>query len=574
MPDKLTHTEIDLITKPDKNIPIVEVTQKKESRMKKMLYLLWIGLLSCPPMEARCSTPCDNKLSCESNSCFDCNDIDTCKCQVTAKSFLSVRPFFEAASPPKIALIRKEMQELRTNNGSMFQVVPFGGRTTSPEELAWYFGPSCKRVLTVSADPATNPDIISENLGIYTQNGNFESKFCLSPRQTFAGLGLNYRTHFGCRDQNKGFFLDVTLPVYYVKNLMNLEEMVTTNGGGALNAGDPANVEQAFKQCSWQGGRIDDCSDTTETGVSELDVQLGYGWGREQAHMHSYAGVIIPTGNRVRGSKLFEPIIGWNHNTAFHFGTSLGIQIWKDECKDRTLWYELAIDSRYFFENTQCRSFDLKCKPWSRYMQIYENKAQAQEAADLCDPVSTDAGRTLGSPGINLFTQPLKVRPRFQRTYNTAFALDLKCWTLEGGYNFFTRDEECVKLACPWEKIAGIITARQPDGTYKAIDGPALKSLQGCGFTNNVQTISDNFNGLNDVDINNYEESIITEADLDLSSAEAPCMLSNRFYGAVGYSIDRCKFRILFGLGGSYEFSADNTGIDRWGGWGKVALIF
>ncbi len=545
--------------------------------MKKLLYLLWIGILCCPPMEAKCGTPCDNKLSCESSSCFDCSEFDSCKCAVTSKSFLSVRPFFEAASPPKIALVRKEMQELRTNNGSLFQIVPFGGRTTDAEGLAWYFGPSCKRVLTVSGDPDTNPDIIAQNLGIYTEDeGTFESTFCLSPRQTFAGLGLNYRTHFGCQDENKGFFIDVTLPVYYVKNLMNLEERVTNNGGGSANADGPANVEQAFKQCSWQGGRIDDCNDTTETGVSELDLQLGYGWGREQAHMHSYAGIIIPTGNKVRGQKMFEPIIGWNHNTAFHFGTSLGIEIWKDECKDRTLWYELAIDSRYFFENTQCRSFDLKCKPWSRYMQVYANLAQAQEAADLCasiDPADQQAGLVLGTPGVNILTQPVKVRPRFQRTYNTAFALDLQCWTLEGGYNFFTRDAECVKLACPWEQLVGITTERQDDGTYIAVDGPALKALQGCGYTNSVQTINDPFIP-NDVDIANYQESIITENDLDLSSAEAPCMLSNRFYGAVGYSIDHCKFRTLFGLGGSYEFSADNSGIDRWGLWGKVAFIF
>ncbi|MEX0849404.1 MAG: hypothetical protein WD055_04185 [Candidatus Dependentiae bacterium] len=548
--------------------------------MKKFLYLLCISMLSSAPfIDAKCSTPSDGKLSCEdAHKCFDCSSADSCECQVTAKSFLSVRPFFEAASPAKLALVRKEMQEMHVNNGSMFQAVPFGGKTLKSDRLAQYFGPSCKRVLTVSSDAASNPDIIAANLGIYTQaDETFESVFCLSPEQTFAGLGLNYRTHFGCEDRNKGFFLDLTLPVYYVKNTMNLQERVVNNGGGPLTPDTPANVAQAFKQCSWNAGRIDDDCDTTKVGVSELDIQLGYGWGREQAHMHSYAGVLVPTGNKVNGRKVFEPIIGWNHNTAFHFGSSFGIQIWKDECKDRTLWYELAIDSRYFFENRQCRSFDLKCKPWSRYMQVYTNEAQAQEAADLCasaDPADQQAGLLLGTPGINVFTQEVKVRPRFQRTYNTAFALDLKDWTLEGGYNFFTRDGECVKLACPWEELVGIKTERQADGTYTPIDGPALKALTGCGDTNSVQTIGNNFNGENDQTIANYAENIITEDDIDFSSAEAPCMLSNRFYGAVGYSIDICEVRTLIGLGGSYEFSADNTGLDRWGAWAKVALIF
>ncbi len=499
-----------------------------------------------------------------------CDDI-LCECKVTSKSFLSIRPFFEAASPPKIALIRKEMQELRSKNGSLFQAVPFGGKTIKPERLAWYFGPSCKRVLLVSEQGIPGTDILSEQLNIVTPGGDFESKFCLSPVQTFAGIGFNYRTHFGCKNQNRGFFIDLTLPVYYVRNLMNLDETIINNGGGPATADNVGSVKEAFRQEAWCFGRIDDCCNTTEVGVSEIDAQIGYGWGREQAHMHSYIGVLIPTGNKVKGCKVFEPIIGWNHNTGFHFGSSFGIQLWHDACKDRSIWYEFAVDSRYFFENRQCRSFDLKCKPWSRYMMVYCNKAQAAEADAAC---GTPLGLSIGTPGINLFTQEVKVAPRFQRTYNTAFAFDLTNLTLEAGYNFFTRDQECVKLPCSWEKIAGVVLARNTEGTFVPVDGPALKSLLGCGRTNSVQTIGNNFSNQNVTPFADYDQNIITADDLDLSSAEAPCLLSQRFYLSAGYSIDGCRLRTLLGIGGEYEFSGDNTSINRWGAWGKVALIF
>lgn len=521
------------------------------------------------------SKSCDNGFFSneDQHACFE-DDCCSCECKITNKSFFSIRPVFEAASPPKIAIVRKEMQKLQYHNGSLFQAVPFGGKTMKPERLAWYFGPSCKRVLLVTEQSTPDTDILSGQLNIVTQNGDFESRFVLSPVQTFAGVGFNYRTHFGFKDQNKGFFIDLTLPVYYVRNLMNLEEQIINNGGGPLTPDNVDSVKEAFQQPSWCFGKIDDYCDTTEVGASELDVQVGYGWGREQAHMHSYIGVIVPTGNKVKSHKVFEPIIGWNHNAAFHFGSTLGMRLWYDESKDHAIWYEFAIDSRYFFENTQHRSFDLKNKPWSRYMMVYSNKAQAAQADEACINGDVTLGQMIGTPGINLFTQAVKVSPRFQRTYNTAFAFDLTNLTLEAGYNFFTRDEECVKLDCAWDRVAGIVYERNADGQFVPIDGPALKSLLGCGQTDSVQMIGNDFGNANVEDFAHYDLNIITERDLDLSSAEAPALLSQRLYVAVGYSIESCRIRTLLGIGGEYEFCGDNTGIDRWGTWAKIAFIF
>lgn len=520
--------------------------------MKKLLIALMFIACSAPVIvsaESCFSKMCNE----ENNGCSDCS----CECMVTSRSFLSVRPFFEAASPAKLAIVRKETQEMRTKNGSLVQIVPFGGRSMKPERLAQYFGPSCKRVLRVAENPAAHPDILANQLNIYTQNGDFESLFCVSPQQTFAGVGFNYRTHFGYKDQNKGVFFDITIPVYYVRNVMRLQEDILNNGGGPLNDQVVGCVTQAFKQPTWCYGRIDDDCDTTHTGISEIDLQLGYGWGREQAYMHSYIGVLIPTGNKVKGRKVFEPIIGWDHHMGVHFGSSLGIQIWKSECGERSIWYELAIDSRYFFENKQVRSFDLKTNgPWSRYMMVYNDLAQAQEAAALCP---AEEGIILGTPGINIFTQLVKVSPRFQRTYNTAFAIDLKDWTLEGGYNFFTRDAECVRLACPWNQV-----------TLQ----PALKSLLGCGQTDSVQQIGNNYNNANLTPLAGYDSNIITEDQLDLTSASSPASLNQRLYGAVGYARKHKRVRTVYALGVEYEFIGDNTNMNRWGAWIKGAVIF
>lgn len=550
--------------------------------MLMLTYSLHIALLLCSGLAVQSVHADNNSSCCTASSCHN----GSCDCKITGKTFQSMRGFFDdPTAPPKISLIRQATQELQENNGSLFQVVPFGGKSTQADHLAWYFGPSCKRILQVASQPRPNVDILAEQLGIYSTNDNFESKICLNPEQTFAGIGFNYRTHFLCKNEDRGFFLDITMPIYSVENKMNLSEEVINNGGGALVAGGPTNVTEAFKQESWNFGRINDCCKMRKTGISMIDIQLGYGWGKEQAHMHPYFGILIPTGNKVTSQYVFEPIIGWNHHAAIHFGSSFGIKLWENECGDRSVWYELAIDSRYFFENEQCRTFDLKGKPWSRYMTVYANKAQATEAFNVCtapmDPndcatsiPGTPTGLTIGTPGVNIFTQPVKVLPRFQRTYNTAFVADLGDLTIEGGYNFFSRDQECVKLACPWEELVGITTQRQADGTYLPTDGPALKAvLQGCGCTNLAQTISMPFIGSN-TGLANYADNIITADLIDFSSAEAPCLLSHWIYGAIGYTIDCYGIRILLGLGGGYEFAGDNAGVNRIGGWGKVSVIF
>jgi len=72
-----------------------------------------------------------------------------------------------------------------------------------------------------------------------------------------------------------------------------------------------------------------------------------------------------------------------------------------------------------------------------------------------------------------------------------------------------------------------------------------------------------------------YDRGIISQNDLDLSSAAHPCVISHTVYGAAGYYWDNLCFPIMIGLGGSYEFSGRmNTSLDRWLIWGKFGISF
>jgi len=248
-------------------------------------------------------------------------------------------------------------------------------------------------------------------------------------------------------------------------------------------------------------------------------------------------------------------------------GSYYGIQIWSDDCDDRTLRTEYAIHAEYLFSKKQTRSFDLKFKPWSRFLPVYANQAAALQAA-AAPTAGTDAN-VFSTPGINVFTQQVNVKPGYSANFTAALVYDSCSFSAELGYNFFARRAECVKLACPWQ------------------EGPALRDRFGAGFTRPIRDITGNYFLEESVILapavhplpvpaTNYADSIITQDQLDLVTASQPCGISHTFYGSIGCDFDTwCDYPAFANIGGQYEFSKSNNAmVNRWTVWGKVGISF
>jgi hypothetical protein len=192
-------------------------------------------------------------------------------------------------------------------------------------------------------------------------------------------------------------------------------------------------------------------------------------------------------------------------------------------------------------------------------MLVYNSQEQAQQAADLCSQTpnvtATNQGIILGTPGVNVFCLDLKVKPRFTHMFNSAFVYRNPCLEAEIGYDYFGRDSECIQLGCDFKE------------QY------AFKSLLGCGDTNSVQTIGDQF-PLEDLPVAQYENNIIRATDLDLESAAHPNMVVHTIYGSLAYRWDDRECPVFAAFGGSYEWGPDNTTMNRWLLWGKVGMSF
>ncbi len=529
--------------------------------MNKSLGVLLLLASITPLLQADCGNNNNN------------NGCNACDCKVTSHSFFSVRPLYQTASPERVSLFH--MPDLIENGrGGNLELTVFGSRSTNNDKLSRYFSPFCKCVLNVKeARNNSVQDLVSQNFNITTVGGTtiggtgFESNISLCMRNSEAGIGVTYRHNISqYLDCETPWWIEISSPLTWVSNRVAVLEQIVTDGGGPANIaglGDQVlvgSMVDAFAQPEWQFGRINPCACHTQVGLADIELKLGYEWlTGDCCGVESFIGVLIPTGNRPRAHNVFEPIVGNNRHWGFMTGHSAYFDIWEVDC-----WKVYGyVDTlcKYLFCNTEIRSFDLKYRPWSRYLEVYANLAQAQQAANIAaagGPANALTAVTLSTPGINIFTKPLNVKPRFQFTGNVALGAESGCQDIELGFNFFARDAECVQLACPFD------------------DGVAVKADLGGGRTNKFRTINNNLTALDDAafSVANYTNAVLTVDDLDLESAAHPAVLSYIIYGAYGYRFENDCYPMFAGIGASYEFGGGNEVLNRWVFWGKFGFSF
>ena len=524
-----------------------------------------------------------------------CSAEHSCDCKATSHTFFSIRPVFTIGSPEYLVHNRDNYKTINRENGydsccgflgQALQVTVFGGQSTHDEGLGRFFMPFCSTTLNVDEAAISGvTDVLANQLNIYSVNANFSSIVEFHFRHSFVGVGINYQQRFYERCDGHGFWFSISGPILQVRNRVTINENITNNGGGGVASAaltpvasscpttcpnscnpdcvlDPTqslppvdSVVAAFSQPGWCFGRIDNKTHK-KTGVGDVTLRVGYETvKRDDCHLDSFVGVLIPTGNTPKAINVFEPIVGHNHHWAVVFGSTFGLEIWHDSCGDFTVSGEFDFNITTFFERQERRSFDLRYKPWSRYMQFYKDVAQATLASTSPAPASI----ILHTPGIDILTQDLKVKPGYYRMFNAACIVDTRCFEIEVGYNFFARQAECLRLGCPFPT------------------GAALKNIAtGLGETAPYAMINTDF-GANCAGspLVNYANNVITEADIDLESAAHPATLTHTVYGSLAYEWDGCcGYPMFVALGGSYEFPPDNVGLNRWMAWGKFGVAF
>lgn len=492
---------------------------------------------------------------------------DSCDLEATSKTYLAVRPLFTSNFPEQWVAFRDDRLHARFEgiHGAL-EIVLFGSRSTNPYDIARYFFPGkTKLVVDEQIDSPFEKDLLAQNFNVYTVNGDFRSYISIAPIQTSVGLGFYYKQSLWRNDDaNRNLYCSVSTPIISVKNELHFHEHVIKDGGGPNDSANTvvvANMQEAFMQSDWCYGKILN-KELVATGLGDIEVKLAYEWlQRIPFRLESYVGMVIPTGTRPQSIVVFEPIVGNGHHWGIMYGSTGGIQLMYNEEHCSGLRMEFAAQSQHLFANTQTRSFDLINRPWSRYIQLYANKAQAEEAAELATqgPPQDLIAPNLCTPGINLFTQKVSVKPGYSHNGMTAFVYSYKKLQAEGGYGFWCRRADCVTLKCNWEPMIGI------------------KHHLGEGNTNPVRTIDGNpfIENITPVPLADFEQFVITQKDIDLQSAATPCMISHFVFFGIGAAWDDINFPVFVNGGCSYEFSNSNNAVlSRWVGWAKAGVSF
>ena len=473
---------------------------------------------------------------------------------ITSHTFFSVRPYFQSGMPERVSLFRNDILDDSQGVGGALEVVIYGGQLTEEgsQKLGRFFLPpgcnlGCLNVKefnpVLEANPANtddgNPakDLEARHFNIRTVRETFASRICITPYQNRVGVGLCYKQTLSHKcDGSTGFWFEGSLPVEHVQNYVKLTETISDDGGGPRdelgldNSPRVGTMTAAFAQKNWFFGRIPN-KKISRWGVADIELKIGYNSvSCETYSINSYVGLIFPTGTRVRGRVLWEPIIGNNHHFGLSFGNSFAFEIFS--YGRHAIQMYVDSDTRYLVSNYQVRSFDYNGRPWGRYMESYKSSEQAAAAAASNDQNS-------GTSGINLSTRCVRVSPHLSSTINTGFQLtrqcESTCWLLEAGYNFWARQAEHIDFECS-----------------NTISSSAFKGVNGMGTTTVARTIKNNFE--NSVFTLEQRYASKSNCDIDLESASHPAAISNTVFGTLGYRWDsECPSFIA--IGGSYEFT-------------------
>lgn len=505
---------------------------------------------------------------------------------ITSKTFFSNSPLYSTGRPEHLSFYRTDRMIAQLDSyEACFQTVLFGGQSTHKNGLANYFLPhqpikhrfsGRENYLIVAEGPSTIPDphstppdafvggspafkrdaydLLARSFNIETAEHNFQSNIAIQPKQSFIGFAFNYTQNLSKR-KDKGFWFDLTMPIVRVKNAVHLEETVTHSGTSLPRKSH--DMTEAFMNPRWEYGKISPCP-LTKSGIADIELRVGYDFMRSGlCSFGAFYGAILATGNRPHGEFMFEPVIGRNRHWGMIWGGSGTFKIWENIEGDSHLYFNIDMNNNYLFHGRETRSFDLRNKPWSRYM-----------------PLFADASATKTIPGINVLTKDMIISPGSTYQLNSALTFDF-CdhFVFEAGWYLYARDAEDGRLYCRWEEGPGIAGVA---GADPANDKPIADSMSNANMhTWNYGLISPDAK-LSSLHVNTGENTLVFKTikahDLDLQSALHPAIISNMIYGSFCFQDLDEKYPWFTAIGAGYQFGSNNATMHRWSVWAKASL--
>lgn len=408
---------------------------------------------------------------------------------------------------------------------------------------ARYFLPfPCENNVIVAGDASPEApfrNVRAEWLGI--NSPKFSGNFTLTPTQKQLGIFWEYYqdlTELLDMDIFDGCWISASLPVVLVQNSLNMQQSDIYNPG-TPNIPGPRNIIEGLTRRALLYSRM--YTDKRDLiGLAEIDLKLGMAYLAYNCfEVVYYSGLRIPAGEGQDPEFLFNPFMGNNNHCGLQAGVNFQLKLNRDSDLPCPACFSFfaSLESTFLIRNEQFRTYDLKKKPWSRYLLLNKKGGTPEQNV----------------PATQIFTLKTRVRPYNIIEFSTGWRVKSEHVEGELGYNIWAHGDERLYLRCPLQKDWAI------SGTGAGPDGTATSA--------SLSTISQQAP-------NDPVFIPLTTSDLDIKSAASRAAFDHKIHASFAYVYMGCRTHGLLNIGGYYEFLQKNAALEQWGIWLKCAVTF
>jgi hypothetical protein len=407
--------------------------------------------------------------------------------------------------------------------------------------------------------PSANRDVLGQWVGI---NSDQNLHLTLNPQQQQGCIFFEVSQDVNRILDNpifENWFVNFSMPITWIKNNLGV-------------AGDQAAID-AFSQRAFKYVKMSP-GDMTSAQISQATISLGTRYMSEgDIQIMTTSGVIIPLSEQPCGGSLFEPIQGFNSHFAFDFLVHFQFPIIQMEHNPSRILFFLDLHNNFLSRNHQLRTYDIKNKPFSRYMKFYDS--YTNEIV----------------PAMNALTIRSRVEPYNIVNFATGFRFAHHSCFGEIGYELWAHGNERVTPEPVithqigwWDDQRYGIAFINTDGELAKINPEtgnvvALNPNEELGQTASHSTINyvatpDGFYECCPSPSFTAENKYLNITDLSIYTPASRSTITHRGFFSVGLGHDGKRRNYFVNLGAFIEAPQNNAALNLWGGWLKAGLTF
>jgi hypothetical protein len=472
-----------------------------------------------------------------------------------SQTFMATRPINQAIATAQAAW-HTMLCTLLDTGGTAFQLYSIYQKSINESYINRYFLPlKCKNEIVVAGDntqEAASRDIRAEWLGI--TNDTFQGKFTLRPAQKQCGIFFECAKNlekFIAWDFFKDSWISINIPLMFVQNNIRIAQYDIVNN--TQLAPESMDIIEALSRKELKFSRIYP-GNRHHIGFAEINAKLGRAYlAHNNFEIFYYSGLRIPVSGSQNAQFLFNPYVGNNKHLGFQTGVQFQIKLTYD-WQQPIICFFACLESTFFTHNEQFRTFDLKKKPWSRYLLLNKKDGPADQ----------------NIPATKILTLNTRVKP--YNTVELSTGWRIKTTHIEGevGYELWAHGDEHLKLKCHFEEVYGIAgTGKTTEGSARSASKSTI-SQQAENDTIIQKTCENN----QIICTNRDHFVVISKNDINKKSAAARAAINHKFHAAISYISHTKHIENFVTVAGFYEYPQKNTALKCCGVWIKMGITF